>query len=114
MSDSIRLGSVTVNCPDAAELAAFYADITGGRITFTNPDWAVVSSPGGRIDFQTVPDHTPPTWPGNASPNRLHAVRAHLLEMDGRDEQALATYAIAARLATSIPEQRYLNAKASR
>jgi catechol 2,3-dioxygenase-like lactoylglutathione lyase family enzyme len=72
LSDSIRLSSVTVNCPDAAELAAFYADITGGRITFTNPDWAVVNSPGGRIDFQTVPDHTPPSWPGNASPNRLH------------------------------------------
>jgi catechol 2,3-dioxygenase-like lactoylglutathione lyase family enzyme len=72
LSDSIRLSSVTVNCPDAAELAAFYADITGGRITFSNPDWAVVNSPGGRIDFQTVAGHTPPTWPGDDSPNRLH------------------------------------------
>lgn len=72
MSDSIRLSSVTVNCPDAAELAAFYAGITGGRITFSNPDWATLEGPGGRIDFQTVPDHTPATWPGNTSPNRLH------------------------------------------
>jgi catechol 2,3-dioxygenase-like lactoylglutathione lyase family enzyme len=72
LSDSIRLSSVTVNCPDAAGLAAFYADITGGRIAFSNPDWAVVNSPGGRIDFQTVPGHSPPTWPGNTSPNRLH------------------------------------------
>jgi RNA polymerase sigma factor (sigma-70 family) len=46
--------------------------------------------------------------------HRLHAVRAHLLEMDGRDEEARAAYATAARLATSIPEQRYLNAKAGR
>ncbi len=45
--------------------------------------------------------------------HRLHAVRAHLLEMDGRVEEARAAYAIAARLATSIPEQRYLNTKAA-
>ncbi|WP_426566436.1 RNA polymerase sigma factor [Angustibacter sp. McL0619] len=45
--------------------------------------------------------------------HRLHAVRAHLLEMDGQVAQARAGYAQAARLATSIPEQRYLNAKAT-
>jgi RNA polymerase sigma factor (sigma-70 family) len=45
--------------------------------------------------------------------HRLHAVRAHLFEMDGRVEEARASYALAARLATSIPEQRYLNTKAA-
>jgi RNA polymerase sigma factor (sigma-70 family) len=44
--------------------------------------------------------------------HRLHAVRAHLLEMDGRVAEAQAAYATAAGLATSIPEQRYLNARA--
>ena len=44
--------------------------------------------------------------------HRLHAVRAHLLETDGQVEQARAAYVMAARLATSIPEQRYLNRKA--
>jgi predicted RNA polymerase sigma factor len=46
--------------------------------------------------------------------HRLHAVHAHLLELDGRAEEARAAYATAARLATSIPEQRYLNARAAR
>jgi RNA polymerase sigma factor (sigma-70 family) len=46
--------------------------------------------------------------------HRLHAVQAHLLEMAGKDAEARSAYATAARLATSIPEQRYLNAKASR
>jgi RNA polymerase sigma factor (sigma-70 family) len=46
--------------------------------------------------------------------HRLHAVHAHLLEMAGKDAEARAAYTTAARLATSIPEQRYLNAKASR
>lgn len=45
--------------------------------------------------------------------HRLHAVHAHLLERDGRIEEARAAYATAARLATSIPEQRYLNARAA-
>jgi RNA polymerase sigma factor (sigma-70 family) len=45
--------------------------------------------------------------------HRLHAVRAHLLEMDGRVQEARVAYAAAARLATSISEQRYLNTKAA-
>lgn len=72
MSDSIRLSSVAVNCPDAPSLAAFYADITGGAVTFSSPGWATVDGPGGRIDFQTVPDHMPPTWPDPTVPTQLH------------------------------------------
>jgi Glyoxalase-like domain len=30
MSDSIKIGSVALDCPDAGRLAAFYAEITGG------------------------------------------------------------------------------------
>ena len=72
MSDSIRLSSVAINCPNAAELAAFYADITGGKVVFTDDVWATVKGPGGRIDFQSVPDHTPPTWPDPATPMQMH------------------------------------------
>jgi predicted RNA polymerase sigma factor len=43
--------------------------------------------------------------------HRLHAVRAHLLEMAGRRAEALEEYAVAARLTTNLPEQRYLNAR---
>ena len=46
--------------------------------------------------------------------HRLYAVRAHLLELDGRPDEARADYATAARLTTSIPEQRYLIAQAGR
>ncbi|CAN5720266.1 hypothetical protein BH24ACT6_BH24ACT6_02020 [soil metagenome] len=44
---------------------------------------------------------------------RLHAVRAHLLEMDGQTRAATVAFTAAARLATNIPEQRYLNSKAA-
>ncbi|WP_345713960.1 RNA polymerase sigma factor, partial [Kineococcus glutinatus] len=46
--------------------------------------------------------------------HRLHAVHAHLLELDGRGAEAGAAYALAARLATSVPEQRHLTARAAR
>ena len=49
-----------------------------------------------------------------AEHHRLDAVRAHLLEEDGDVEGARAAYRAAARRTTSIPEQRYLEARAAR
>jgi len=43
--------------------------------------------------------------------HRLAAVRAHLLEMGGDEVGARAAYERAARLTTSIPERRYLEAR---
>jgi RNA polymerase sigma factor (sigma-70 family) len=46
--------------------------------------------------------------------HRLHAVRAHLLEMQGHRAQARTEYLAAASRTTSIPEQRYLMMKAAK
>ena len=46
--------------------------------------------------------------------HRVHAVRAHLLEMAGDEEAAREQYRLAARRTLSIPEQRYLEARAAR
>jgi predicted RNA polymerase sigma factor len=46
--------------------------------------------------------------------HRLPAVRAHLLEMAGDLEPAREAYREAARRTTSLPEQRYLEARAAR
>ena len=46
--------------------------------------------------------------------HRLEAVRAHLLEMAGDREAALASYRTAARRSTSLPERRYLETRAAR
>ena len=45
---------------------------------------------------------------------RLDAVRAHLLEMAGDRAAALSSYRTAARRTTSLPERRYLEARAAR
>jgi RNA polymerase sigma factor (sigma-70 family) len=49
-----------------------------------------------------------------AGHHRLDAVRAHLLEMAGDHAAACASYQLAARRTTSLPEQRYLEARAAR
>ena len=72
MSDSITFGSVAIDCPDAGALAAFYAEITGGKVTYLDESWATVRCPGGRIDFQTAPGYQAPTWPDEASSMQFH------------------------------------------
>jgi RNA polymerase sigma factor (sigma-70 family) len=49
-----------------------------------------------------------------AGDHRLHAVRAHLLEMAGDRVAARDSYQAAARRTTSFPQQRYLHARAAR
>jgi len=51
--------------------------------------------------------------PALAGHYRVHAVRAHLLDMTGDHEAARAEYQLAARRTLSIPEQRYLIARAA-
>ncbi len=46
--------------------------------------------------------------------HRLHATRAHLLEMSGDTEGAIAEYRIAANRTNSLPEQHYLTTRAAR
>jgi RNA polymerase sigma factor (sigma-70 family) len=46
--------------------------------------------------------------------HRLHATKAHLLEMAGDAKGAVASYREAARRTTSVPERRYLLARAAR
>ena len=46
--------------------------------------------------------------------HRFEAVRAHLLEMAGDSDGAIEHYRAAARLATNLPEQRYLSRQAAR
>ena len=90
MSDSIKLGSVALDCPDAGVLAAFYAEITVGKVTFLDEDWATVQGPSGRLDFQTAPGYVPPRWPDPASSMQAH------LDFDVEDADAAEVRVLAA------------------
>jgi hypothetical protein len=89
MSDTIRYFGVTLECPNAGQLAAFYANITGGEVTFVDEEWATVDGPNGRIDFQTAPGYRPPTWPDPASSMQMHLEFA-VDDLDATEARVLA------------------------
>lgn len=75
---------VVVDCPDALELARFYADLLGWIIEDgADRAWATLAPPSGRVSaetpggppglaFQGIADWTAPTWPGGAHPQQMH------------------------------------------
>jgi RNA polymerase sigma factor (sigma-70 family) len=71
---------------------------------------AMVRGPEAALELLQTLDQEPSV----AEHHRLHAVRAHLLEMAGDRAAARAGFQAAARRTTSLPEQRYLEAQAAR
>ena len=69
---------------------------------------AMAQGPEGGLDLLTTLDDE------LGEHHRLHAVRAHLLELSGDTAAARDSYRTAARLTTSLPERRYLEARAAK
>jgi RNA polymerase sigma factor (sigma-70 family) len=71
---------------------------------------AMVHGPSKGLELLRTLDRDPRL----AGHHRLHAVRAHLLEMAGDHEAAINHYRLAAGQTTSIPERKYLVTQAAR
>ena len=93
-------------------LYGMLADLTPGPVVTLNHAVAVAETRGPEPALDMVEPLLGD--PALRRTHRLHAVHAHLLERAGRHDEARAAYAEAARLATSVPEQRYLQALAAR
>jgi Glyoxalase-like domain len=90
MSDSIKFGGMTLDCPDVGRLATFYAEITGGEVTVLRPHWALMTCPdGSAISFQVSPDYSPPTWPDEVSSAQMH-LDFDVDDLDATEARALA------------------------
>ena len=98
---------------DWPRIVAFYArleEMTGNPVVTVNRAVAVAMVDGplaGLAVLDEVSDRLGPS-------HRPDAVRAHLLEMAGERDQAVASYRAAARRATSVPERRHLLMRAAR
>lgn len=73
------LECVVLDCPDPAELAAFYCGLLGGTINQPDPRWAVgdrwatLHTPTGQVlAFQGVDSYLPPDWPDPRGPQQFH------------------------------------------
>ena len=86
--------------------------IAPGPMVTVNRIVAVAMVHGPREGLEQLA--TAETDPALAGHHRVHAVRAHLLELAGDLEAARVQYRIAARRTLSVPEQRYLDSRAER
>lgn len=78
------LDLVVFDCPDAAALGAFYADVLGWTVEDGSDEhWTTLVPPGGVVSrenpdgrptlaFQQIDDFVAPTWPSGAHPQQFH------------------------------------------
>ncbi len=70
---NITLYGVTLDCPDAGKLAAFYGDLTGTEVTYSSPEMAALSGEGAvPINFQAVEGYQAPKWPSQEVGQQFH------------------------------------------
>jgi catechol 2,3-dioxygenase-like lactoylglutathione lyase family enzyme len=67
-----QLFAVTIDAPDAAALARFYAEILGMEVGYDGPEGSLITGGGKSVMFQQVGEYTPPQWPDPAHPQQGH------------------------------------------
>jgi RNA polymerase sigma factor (sigma-70 family) len=98
---------------DWAEILALYGlleRVAPGPMVALNRAVAAAMAEGPRVGLELLAE----VGPQLGGHHRLHAVRAHLLELAGDGPGAHAEYVRAAGLTASLPEQRYLTKRAAR
>jgi predicted enzyme related to lactoylglutathione lyase len=89
----VQPGSVVLDCPDPAALAAFYAALLDWPPATIEHDgyWANLTNPAGglAIEFQRADDYRAPTWPDPTLPQMFH------LDLKVTDMAAAAAHAVA-------------------
>jgi catechol 2,3-dioxygenase-like lactoylglutathione lyase family enzyme len=72
LGPGMHLLAVTIDAPDAAALARFYADLLGMEVTYDGPEGAFITGDGKSVLFQQVTGYNPPRWPDPAYPQQAH------------------------------------------
>ena len=98
------------NWREIAGLYGLLEQLTGNPMVSLNRAIAIAMVDGPSAGLSLLEPLSEPL----AGHHRLHAVRAHLLEMAGEVDAALAEYETAASRTTSVPENHYLTMRAAR
>ncbi|MEO7285834.1 MAG: VOC family protein [Jatrophihabitantaceae bacterium] len=68
----LALFAATLDAPDAAGLARFYAELLGMELSYEGPEGALIAGHGKSLMFQQVSEYTPPQWPDPDRPQQAH------------------------------------------
>lgn len=96
-----RLASVSIDCPDARALAAFYSALLGMPQVFAAEDGRFIALSDGGLYLTLVQtdDHVPPTWPEPGQLQQMHLD----LAVTNLPAAVAAAVALGARLADHQP-----------
>jgi catechol 2,3-dioxygenase-like lactoylglutathione lyase family enzyme len=69
----MTLAGITLDAPDARELAAFYHRLLGWTVIQDEIDWIVLGAPGGgtNLSFQTEKAYVRPVWPAKPGDQQM-------------------------------------------
>jgi hypothetical protein len=68
-----KLWSVTLDCDDPEKLAAFWAEMLGGKVAYTSDKFVGVELETGTwIGAYQIPDYQRPSWPDGDPPKQFH------------------------------------------
>ena len=97
MVGDVRLGAVSVDCPDPAALADFYKNVLSLEVMFSSDNFVALHGAGVLLTFQRVADHQPPSWPDGPVPKQLHLELA-VSDLDAQETRILALGATKAEI----------------
>jgi catechol 2,3-dioxygenase-like lactoylglutathione lyase family enzyme len=86
-----KLASISLDCPDPAVLADFYATLLGLQRVYERPDGNVIALTDG-VSFVTmmrIDNHVAPTWPEPGQQQQMHLDIA-VSDLPGAVTRALA------------------------
>jgi catechol 2,3-dioxygenase-like lactoylglutathione lyase family enzyme len=84
----MELFAATLDAPDAAALAHFYADLLELEVTYEGPEGALVAGPTS-IMVQQIDDYRAPQWPDPSRPQQAH-LDILVDDLDAGEQRALA------------------------
>ena len=69
-----QLASISLDCPDTDELAAFYCALLGLEEAFATPDRGVVALAGAgpMLTLMRTANYTAPSWPDGPQHQQMH------------------------------------------
>jgi hypothetical protein len=89
MVADVRLGAVSIDCPDPAVLGDFYKSVLSLEVMFSSEDFLALQGVGFLLTFQRVPDHQRPTWPDGRVAKQLHLELA-VSDLDAQEARIVA------------------------
>lgn len=96
-----QLASISLDCPDPDQLAAFYSRLLGLEEAFATPDRGVIALTGAgpMLTLMRADDYVAPTWPDGVQHQQMHLdVAVEVLE-----PAVAAAVALGARTAEHQP-----------